>query len=315
MKKNLPFAGILLSAGYGLVFRVLGDINGLEEYYSLYSFGYLCLVPVIMGIIPFFFAKKEIARSFGKQALLPILSVIVFLLITLITRIEDLICVLILSFPYLLVAAITGLLVGHWIGRQDKKNLYPLLLIPLIFTPSETLLPVHNVLYEVTANITIEGTKEVVWSHLIEVPEIAEAEYPAGFFNLIGIPRPLKSQLETIDGQVYRMGYFSDGLVLRESIAEIDSFQEVHFDIHMDESVLRSLPMDEHILKSDFFHFTNISYHLEEISPTQTALSLKCNYEISSRLNSYANFWAEQVIRDFEEKLLWVLKQKVERTK
>ena len=43
-------------------------------------------------------------------------------------------------------------------------------------------------------------------------------------------------------------------------------------------------------------------------------LKLDCDYILDSKMNYYANFWAERIIKDFENKLLEVLKKKIEKT-
>ena len=148
---------------------------------------------------------------------------------------------------------------------------------------------------------------------MIEVPEIQDHEYKGGFFNAIGIPRPIKSELKTMDGTQYRMGYFSDGLTLCETISEIDTLHSVEFAIHIDKSQLRDVPTDQHVLRSDYFTFDHITYELIELSPNKTVLQLSCDYTLNSKMNGYASFWADVIIDDFESRLLQALKGKVEK--
>ena len=86
----------------------------------------------------------------------------------------------------------------------------------------------------------------------------------------------------------------------------------VEFQIHINESKLRDMPTDNHLLKSDHFSFDNISYELKEIAPGITELILSCDYTLNSRMNGYANFWAEKIVKDFETRLLNALKLKIE---
>jgi len=158
----------------------------------------------------------------------------------------------------------------------------------------------------------INGSKDLVWSFLIEVPEIQENEYENGIFQFIGVPRPVQSKLKKINDDIYRIGYFTDGLVLYETISEIKENEKVSFNIHLEQSKLRDTPTDQHILKSDNFRFKNIAYELEEVSPNKTLLKLKCDYTIHSKMNKYADFWTNLIISDFEKRLLQTLKIKIE---
>ena len=119
--------------------------------------------------------------------------------------------------------------------------------------------------------------------------------------------------MEMIEGKPYRVGYFTDGLKLVESLAKVDTLKALHLKIHMDKSQLRDWPMDQHILNKDYFRFTNISYHLRDLGNTQTELRLKCNYQIKTKINFYGNFWARWILGDFEDRLLDALKRKIER--
>jgi hypothetical protein len=307
------YMGVLFGGLYGLTFRLLGEAEFESGFFSLYSITFVWVVPIVMGIIPLIFAPKEIGASRSKQFFFPILSVLLFFMLAFTTRLEDIICLLIIGFPFIVGAGLAGLAVGFWIQKINEKKMYMLLFLPLLLNPLESLLPTPQTDYEVKNQILIEKGAAEIWQHLIEVPEIAESEFDFGPLNYMGVPRPIKSQLEVIDGKTYRIGYFSDGLKLVESIAMKDSLKALHFDIHIDKSTLRDLPMDKHILESGYFQFNDIAYHLREISPTQTEVTLSCDYTIRTRFNFYSNFWASWVIGDFEQRLLEVLKGKLGR--
>jgi len=166
-------------------------------------------------------------------------------------------------------------------GKKKKNNnLYSLvLLIPLFLNPLESMFSSPQKEYEVKRQIWIHASKENAWKNIIEVPEIKQEEYEYSFFNYIGVPRPVQSKLETIDGQQYRVGYFSDELKLVETISKIDPLRHVAFTIHMDKSQLRNLPMDKHILQSDFFTFNTIAYTLTPAANDSVLLTLSCNYK------------------------------------
>ncbi len=311
------YLGIITGGLYGFLFRLLGEFEfGFEElvenFYSLSSITFIWIVPMVVGVIPIFIARDKVGNSRLRQFFFPLLSVLFFFLLAFSTRLEDAVCILIMSLPFLLMAGFSGLILSHWIKRQNEKKMYVILFLPLLLSPLESLLPTPQSSYEVKNEVVLEKSPAEIWQHLTEVPEIREEEYAPGFFNRIGLPRPVKSQLEVMDGKTYRVGYFSDGLKLVESISYKDSLKALHFRIHMDKSTLRDLPMDKHILGSGYFQFTEIAYQLEALSPHRTRLSLSCSYSIHTRFNFYGNFWAKRVIGDFEKRLLEALKGKLE---
>lgn len=142
---------------------------------------------------------------------------------------------------------------------------------------------------------------------------LKEDEYQSGFFQTIGIPRPLYSKLEIKNGKEYRVGYFSDNFKLYESVDEVRENEFVNFKIHIDKSELRDKPTDRHVLEGNYFKFKNISYTLIPIDENSTEVILFCNYSLNSKMNGYANFWANQIIKDFEVRLLNALKAKFEK--
>lgn len=314
--KYMQYIGILLGALYGIGFRLLcekSSINGVYDYYNIYSITFIWIVPIIVGIIPILFARETILKSPYKQFLFPILSVLLFFLFALSSGFEDWLCILIIAFPFLLIAGIVGLLVSRFIDKKNSNKIYSILFIPLFLNPLETYIPNKNESYTVNSEIIINANNQTIWDHLIEVPEIKKEEFPNSFFNTIGVPRPVKSELKTINNIEYRIGYFTEGLELYETISAIDTLKFVNFKIHIEESNLRDTPTDKHLLQSDYFLFNNISYKIEKVNHLQSKLILNCDYSIDSKMNFYANFWAEKIIKDFEENLLLVLKNKIEK--
>lgn len=315
--KFKQYIGIILGALYGLGVRLVlnprdNSTSEIYDYYNIYTISFIWILPVAISIIPILFAKNEVLKSKWKQFIFPFLSVLLFFIFALSSRIEDWLCILIIAFPFLLAAGIIGLILGPIIKNRNSNKLYSIVLLPFILSPIETLIPNKSEHFSVESKIIIETDKQTVWKNLIEVPEIKDKEYVKGFFNYIGVPRPIKSELKIINGTKYRIGYFSDELKLYETISKVKPLKFVEFNIHISESELRDLPTDKHLLKSDYFLFDNISYELREVTPNKTELILSCSYNLNSKMNGYANFWAEKIIKDFESRLLNSLKLKIE---
>ena len=310
--KITQYIGIVLGALYGVGFRLLCDRDVFGGFYDIYSITFIWLLPIVVGVIPILFSRKEVLESRWKQFSFPFFSVLLFFLFALSSGLEDWLCILIIAFPFLIGAGIVGLLLGAIIKKYKSNNLYSILLLPLVLSPLEMHLSNHYETFYVQSEININASNISVWDNIIEVPEIMEAEYNYGFFNYIGVPRPIRSTLERVKGVEYRIGHFTDSLKLYETISKSDSLKYVNFKIHMDKSELRNTPTDKHLLQSNNFEFKNISYSLTIINREETKLTLNCEYNINSKMNFYASFWANQVIKDFEERLLESLKLKIE---
>ena len=314
MKNKSQYLGIILGVIYGLIIRIIGGSSNFEGYYSIYSISFIWITPMIIGLIPILFSSNEIYKSKLKLFFLPIVTIIIFLAVALLTRIEDIFCLIVIGIPFLIISGIIGLILGAFV--KDKivnKKLYTIILIPLILNPIENLIPNKTEVYNVKSEIFINTNKENIFPNLLNVPTISDSEYSSGFYQKIGIPRPVNSETFRSDNEFYRIGNFTDELKLYEIISEIKPNEFVNFKIDLNKSTLRNTPTDQHLLRSNYFDFKNISYTLVPITKDQTKVILNCEYKIDSKMNFYANFWAESIIKDFEERLLKSIKIKLEK--
>jgi len=315
--KYKQYIGIILGAFYGFAIRYLlnpreNSAGDIYDYYNIYTISFIWVLPIVISIIPILYAKKEILESKWKQFIFPFLSVLLFFLFTLSSGIEDWLCILIIAFPFLFTAGVVGIILAPIIKNRSSNKLYSVILLPLILSPIESLIPNRSEHFEIVSKIVIQADRQKIWKNIIEVPEIKDNEYKKGFFNFVGIPRPIKSELKVVNEIEYRIGHFSDELKLYETISKVEPLEFVEFKIHINKSELRDLPTDKHLLKSNYFSFEKISYKLNKLSQGKTELTLSCNYTLESKMNGYANFWASRIIKDFESRLLNSLKLKIE---
>lgn len=313
MKTIKQLLGIVLGGIYGLFCRIFFDEDVFNLGFNIFSISFVWIVPIIIAIIPILFANQELLKSRRKQFFYPLLSEFSFFVFALSSGLEDWLCILIFAFPYLLAAGLIGLGVGSLVKENQSKKMYSIVLLPFLIQPVESMFENTRETYSVSTEVLIQADELEIWSNLVEVPEIKEEEYSPGFFNAIGIPRPIKSELTTIDGIEYRIGYFTENLALFETVASEEYLKKISFDVHIEKSELRNTPTDQHVLNSDFFRFKTIGYKLTKVSDLETLLSLTCEYEINTKMNFYANFWAKRVIADFEYRLLKALKYKFEK--
>lgn len=317
MKKYKQYLGILLGALYGVGYRVFCETSLLEtELGDVFSITFVVVLPLVISYIPIMVAQDEVLKKGNgwKLFVFPVASVTLFFVITIATQLEDIFCLFIFGFPFLLIAGGIGFLIGSLLkrNRKSKNYLNTIVLLPFLLYPLESVWLEKSESYQVSSELRIEAPIEIVWDNLIEVPEITDSEFDTGFFNFIGVPRPVKSVLRDEGGEIHRWGIFTDGLELCESIESKDSLQQVTFRVHLDRSKLRDEPTDRHVLRGDNFSFETIRYRTSALEDGATLLKLECDYVIESHMNFYANFWAKWLIQDFEERLLMALKKKLE---
>ena len=309
MKNYKKYYGFIAGALYGLLFRLLAELNIL--YFEVFSITFLLIVSSVIALISNYFILEHIKYSKLKAFYYPILTILLFYIFCFITNLEDAICILILSIPQLLIVGVTGLLINQYV--MQKKKVLPVMFVPFLFAPLEDLIPDTHTTYLVEEKIVIANKPEHIYPNLLDVPLITDKEYTSGIFQTLGIPRPVQSIVEKNEEDYFRKGYFTEGMILYESITDYKTNAFVDFSIDIAKSTLRNKPTDQHVLNSNQFTFDRISYYIVPLDDNTSEVRLQCEYSIASKVNVYANFWAETIIRDFEIRLLDVLKKKLDK--
>ena len=215
----------------------------------------------------------------------------------------------------MLCAVTVGIIAGEIIQRVKAKRgtLYSILLLPFIVSPIEQQFkePTHS--YTVVTKVIVDASQATVWKNIIRVKQIEENEYKRGFFNYAGIPRPLFAELDKDSSGATRIGHFEGGLKFLEKVTTWDTNKHISFDITVIPSSIRQTVFDQHILLGNKFRFLNASYDLKPLPNGQTELVLSSSYELTTNINSYASFCGNQLLTDFQERLLSVIKARCEK--
>lgn len=126
MIQKSQYLGIFLGIIYGLIIRILSEKEIFNDFYTVYSISFLWVTPVIIGLFPILFSSNDIYKSKIKLFFYPILTIILFLIAALITKIEDLVCLLIIGLPFLIIAGIIGVFLGLFVKNRvkNKKNIH-----------------------------------------------------------------------------------------------------------------------------------------------------------------------------------------------
>jgi hypothetical protein len=304
--------GVIAGAMYAFMLRLVFNITIDNAAFSLFSITFIWLTPIVIGLIPLFFASTERLASWSFRVGSPVLAVIVFFITCFITSIEDLLCILVFLVPYVLVAATVGLIAGEIIAKIKNKRgtLLSIVLFPFIISPIEQQFkrPVDN--YSVVTKVIIHASPDVIWKNIIRVPQIKETEYTKGFFNYAGIPRPLYAELNKDTIGATRVGHFEGGLQFVEKVINWDRNRHIGLNISVVPSTIRKTVFDQHILKGNHFRFLHADYHLIALPDGQTELTLSSSYQLNTHINGYASYFGNQFLTDFQERLLQVIKNR-----
>ncbi|MFT5779238.1 MAG: hypothetical protein ACI837_002195 [Crocinitomicaceae bacterium] len=302
------YLGIILSVIYALTLRGLAEFKIIE----INSLSFLIITPMLLGFIPFFLKDKSFLKSIFKTILFPLISVLLFLLLAVITRLEDLACFMIIGFPYILFSIAVSLILRELFKDKDdgiSKNAIPIFMLPILLGMIEKQLPKENADLSISNEIVINRDKQDVWNNLLAVPDLTD-DGSKGFVNYLGIPRPIRSTYDALNN--VRLGYFENNIVLNESVVQLIELEKLVFKINLDKSQLASSPTLAHVLNNHTIEFDTIKYELSSIGERQTKLKLSTKFTINSNISFYAQYWSNLIINDFETSLLKALKRAIE---
>lgn len=308
-KHGLLIIGIALGITYGLVTRLV-----FGQKATLASVTYLFIIPTILGIIPLMFADNEKLKSYRNILFIPWLTVATFFLTLFLFGIEDFICLLVLAAPFFILGTIGALIyrIVQINKQKSKGKLFTLVLLPFLFSPLEEYIKTPSDIFNVKSEIIIDATPEKIWNNIVEVQRIDPTEYNAGFFNSIGIPRPISASVDKKEPGGQRIGNFEGGLKFIETITEYSENQKVSFDIKIDPSTVRQKVFDQHVLNGNYFKFVDATHQLTELKNGQVKLTLSSSYQLTSTINFYGQFWGNIILTDFQDRLLNVIENRCE---
>ena len=185
------------------------------------------LIPFIVGLVAAWFWRR-LNRSVAISFLDALWTLLVSLAAAAIILREGVVCLVIVS-PLVYLLQVTGILVGRVWFRPNYSNLR-LTIFPLL-----ALVTLGDALYHsdqqavVTDAILIHAPPARVWPHVLAFPEIPDA--PGYWIFRLGLPYPT----QTTNGGNFvgadRQCMFSNGIVIKEHVAEFVPNEKLTFDI------------------------------------------------------------------------------------
>jgi hypothetical protein len=317
--KNLKWilTGIGIAVLLGLFIRLLFDTNWGGSLFTLMALGFLVGVPLLIGFITVYIAEKNYIYKTTFAIFTPWISIIALCLVTLLFKVEGWACWL-MALPIFLVSSSLGGVWAHRLRiRKNKKNnnlqLSLVLLLPFIITPLEKMIGQSTQTYKAYTEIEIHATKEQIWSNVTRVRPITQQQDSAKFTLFLGFPRPIKAELDTDAVGGKRKAIFDKGLIFDEQVTAYQPYKLMVFTIHANPYDIPSTTMDKHIVVGgDYFDVLNGTYQLEPESNGLYKLRLYSNFKLHTTFNFYADIWAGWIMKDIQQNILKVIKERSE---
>ena len=300
------FWGIL----YGLAARGIFAIDN-----GLMTFSFLFLVPFVIGLLVAYYHDTLTSSRRVLQLSMPVFSIIGVIAISILFGHEGIIC----GFMALPVFAIMAL-IGGFIGvrifyrNKDKITISLILFIPFLIAPIEHYLGLKEEIFTEETTIEIAASEETVWRNITRVKAITEEENNISLFQVVGFPRPIEAELDTIAVGGIRKAIFGRGLFFTETVTEVIDKRVLAFTIKADPNSIPPKALDEHVLVGrEYFDVLEGRYEIEKISDSKIRLHLTSRFRLSTAFNFYSGLWSKILMADIQNNILQIIKERSEK--
>lgn len=214
----------------GILFTLLFKFIGAhkESDISVLAVPNLFLVPFIAGLVAAWFWRK-LNRTISISILDSLWTSLLSLVAAFILLHEGAVC-LVMGFPAIWGMIFAGILSGRWWFSRKTTAKLQLSIFPLLIflTVGDSVFAPHTST-SVTDEVLIRVPPEKVWPHVLAFPEIPDR--PSYWIFQLGLPYPTR----TTNGGNFvgadRQCIFSDGIVIKERVAEFIPNEKLTFDI------------------------------------------------------------------------------------
>jgi len=316
MKNKRAVIIIAIPVFFGLIARLLFNVDSWGALLSVMSLSFLFLVPFAMGAVTIYFSNIERIKSLSYRIFMPWLPILGLFTITLAASVEGWACWLMALPIFLPAASIGGLTAGHFkLKKHKNENTYIsiLVLLPFVMSPIEKIIGSIPGKYEAYTCIDIKADKSNIWDNVTRVKAIDQKQDKGWLTRTLGFPRPVRAELNYNGVGAYRKAIFTNGLVFHEEVKSYLAQRNMHFSIKAYPYEIPSTTMDKHVvIGGDYFDVLDGTYVLQQISPHTYRLHLYSHFKLTTTFNFYASFWAGWIMKDIQNNILQVIKQRAE---
>ena len=301
---------------YAVALRLFFGIETWRDLFSVMSVSFLFCLPTIVGALTVYFSSEANARKFRYKFFVPWIPIFIFLLITLALAWEGWACWLMVLPLFLIAASIGGIIGAYLKFRKQNKKTYVsiLILMPIFIAPIESFIGAIPGTYKAYTYIDIQASQDKIWSNVTRVREIKEAQDKGWLTRYLGFPRPVKAELNFEGVGAYREAQFTNGLVFHETVSEYLDKKKMVFSIKAYPYEIPSTTMDEHVvIGGQYFDVLNGTYELEKLDDKTYRLHLYSHFKMTTTFNFYASWWAKWIMKDIQNNILQVVRQRAER--
>ncbi len=301
---------------FALVIRGLFGVDCVQKLFNVMSFSFILLLPVGVGALTIALSPAEWVEDKGYRFLMPWVPILVFFFVTLSFNIEGWGCWIMVMPIFLIGSSAGGIIESHFkLKKKKKEKLYVslVMLLPLFISPIEQLIGKIPGQYQADTQIDIKSTKEIIWGNVTRVREINQNQENGWITKRLDFPRPIKAELNYEGIGATRKAIFDKGLVFNETVLSYKPQKEMTFSIKANPYDIPSTTMDKHIVVGgEYFDVLDGTYQLEKLNDSTLRLHLYSHFKLNTTFNFYASFWAGLIMKDIQNNILQVIKERSE---
>lgn len=291
----------------------------LNDFYSvligIVSLAFMVFGPAAIGGLTVALTPKEIAVKVWYALFAPWLVIVVFLALTFLVKFEGAIC-LVMALPIFLVFASAGGLLVSYLRKKkinNTINIVAAVLLPFLISPIEGALDIKPVNYEARTNIIIDAPKDKIWENVTRVRQISEQEDNGKLSRVMGFPRPIVAELDTLMAGGRRRAVFDKGLVFDEVVYYYSHEKKMSFSITPITGEIPPATLDEHVtVGGKYFTVLDGTYELEPAENGKYNLVLYSHFSMNTTFNFYSGIWAGLIMKDIQNNILEIIKKRCE---
>jgi hypothetical protein len=315
-------AAVAAGLVYGLASRFLFGPESGNGLLGVMTFAFIFLVPLGLGALTVHLAAPQYRRSLANAILTPWAATVLTLLAAFVTGFEGMICIVMIAPAFLVMASIGGVtiyLVHRIAARRGMAQLNAatvllLLALPYLIGPLEQTLGTAKSLRVVETQIRIHADAATVWANIARVPEILPHEQYTSLAHVIGFPKPLEATLSYEGVGGVRHATFERGVLFVETVTVWEPLRRLAFTIHADPDQIPARALDEHVtVGGPYFDVLDGEYVIEPLADGAVMLHLRSTHRLSTSFNPYARLWTDWVMRDVQNNILQVVRDRAER--
>ncbi len=303
--------GIFSGIAYGLILRFAFGSGGKSSTLAVMSIGFVFFVPFVLGVITVFSVKDP---SWKYSIFAPWLSVLVFVFFTALLGWEGIICIVIALPIFLFMSSLGGICAKLLTKVTRRMYVFTgILFLPFISSSIESQFALPASQRMVPTQIVINAPADVVWKNIIRIPKIQPQEHHFSLFHAMGFPKPIEATLSREGVGGVRHASFEGGLLFIETITTWQEKKKLVFSIKANTESIPPTTLDQHVtIGGDYFDMLEGAYTIEPMAGNKVCLHLSSTQRLSTRFNAYTALWTEAIMRNIQEYILAVIKQRCE---